>query len=146
MNAAATLMILALIAPSYVVAAGTASERVPGKVPPIAPAANEIPVAGVAVWSIHQELQQCMKDAATTLTGVAHNALHARIGEAHAFVNPVWGYVLRADFTREDVSPPLINRIICWRDGQIIVSRVSTPPLPSVESERPVAVPQKRPR
>ena len=130
---------------SSCVTVAIASETAPGKVPPIAPKVNEVLIAAVPVWSIHEQLKQCMKDAAATLTGNA--AIGVRVAAAHAFFSPDAGYVLRADFRRDDVSPPLVNRIVCWQNGQLIVSRISAPPLRSIDAERPLAVPEPyRPR
>jgi hypothetical protein len=137
-------LVLVLLAPSRLCAAAL-DESNSVKVPPIVPAADEKPILGVPAWSINEELRQCMSDAAAVLKEQAHAELHARIAPAHAYYSPESGYILRADFTRDDVSAPLINRIVCWQNGQLIVSSVSAPPLPSEESERPLAVPQLDP-
>ena len=113
-------------------------------VPPIVPAADEIPILGVPAFSIHQELEQCLKDAADLLGGEA-GTLHLRIGTAQRFYSPRSGFVLRADFTRDDVPPPLINRIVCWHTGQLIASRISAPPLSRKRSEKALAVPHAHP-
>lgn len=123
--------------------ASAAEELSAGKIPPIVPAMDEMPIRGVPVFTIHQELQQCLKDATTFLNGGAPNA---RIGTTLIFSSQSAGYILRADFSRDDVSPPLINRIVCWHTGQLIASRISAPPLPSEQSEKALAVPHAFPQ
>jgi len=113
--------------------------------PPIVPGADEMAIRAVAVLSIHVELDQCIKDAAAILTSQAHSALNAHIDSVHTYLSQSLGYIVRADFTRNGVSPPLVNRIICWQDGQLIVWRVPPPPLPASDNERLLAVPSALP-
>jgi len=133
-------LILAAVA---ILASKTAMGEPAPRIPPIVPASDEVPIRSVPVFSLNQELQQCIKGAAAVLIDEAHSSLHARVGETHAFFNQQTGYVLRADFIRDDVPPPLINRIVCWPNGQLIVLRLSVPGL--VSAGQPLAVPQARP-
>ena len=113
-----------------------------GLVPPLSPSADEILVRGVAAFSLHVQLNECVQSAERLLTDLAHAALNAHVGDPVITVNQKWGYLLRADFTRDDVASPLVNRIMCWADGQIIASKLSVPPLTSFTSSRqPLAVP-----
>ena len=137
----ATALALLVSCQSYA-AAGDESNT--GKVPPIVPATDEIPVRGVPAFSIHLELEQCLKDAAAFL-GREDSTLHVHIGTSQAFYSPDSGFVLRADFTRDDVSAPLTNRIVCWHTGQLIASRISAPPLSPELSKKAIAVPQANP-
>jgi len=124
--------------------AGAAEKPDPAKAPPIIPATDEVPILGIPAFSIHQELERCLSDAATLL-GKENDALHVRIGTPQRFYSPTAGFVLRADFTRDDVLPPLINRIVCWHTGQLIASRISAPPLSAKEREKTLAVPHANP-
>jgi hypothetical protein len=138
----ATALALLVSCQSY---ASSADESKVGKVPPIVPATDEIPVRGVPAFSIHLELEQCLKDAAALL-GREDSTLHVHIGASQAFYSHDSGFVLRADFTRDDVSAPLINRIVCWQNGQLIALRLSAPPLSPELSKKAIAVPQAIPR
>lgn len=115
-----------------------------GKVPPVVPASDEVPIRGIPAYGIHLELEQCLKDAATLLGGES-NSLHVRVGTVRRFYSPASGFVLRADFTRDDVPSSVINRIVCWHTGQLIASRISTLPLSQEESEKALAVPHALP-
>lgn len=111
-------------------------------VPPLSPAADEVLILAVPVWSLHLQLNECLQAAERLLADPAHAALHARVGDPVITLNQKWGYLLRADFTRDDVAPPSVNRILCWVDGQIIVSKLSVSSLASFTSSRqPLAVP-----
>lgn len=105
-------------------------------VPPLAPAADEVFIRAVPVWSIHLQLNGCLESAERLLADPAHAALHARVSDPVITLNQKWGYLLRADFTRDDVAPPIVNRILCWTDGQTIASKLSMPPLSSFTSSR----------
>ena len=138
---AATVLVLLVICQGHSTAADQSTSA---NVPAIVPAPDEIAVRGVPAYGIHLELEQCLKDAAALLGG-ENGALHIRIGQAQRFYAAGSGFVLRADFTRDDVPPPMINRIVCWHTGQLIASRISVPPLSSEEPEKALAVPQARP-
>jgi hypothetical protein len=140
--ATGTLMILAMPASGGFCAAEAENGPRAGTIPTIAPTTDETPVRAVAVWSLNQDLQHCMEDATAVL---ARASLHASVGPIHTYFSPRSGYILRADFTRDGVSPPLTNRIICWQDGQMIVSRIAVPGLDSGTQPPPLAVPQARP-
>lgn len=139
---AATALALLIVCPGQ---STLAEEGNAGKVPAVTPAENELPIRGVAAFSIHRELDQCLKDASALLAEGSGGALHAQVGPAHTFFSQEIGYILRADFTRDDVSPPLINRIVCWHTGQLIASRISAPPL-AAESRKVIAVPGANPQ
>jgi hypothetical protein len=122
-----------------------ADQAKPVKAPPIVPAMDELPVRGVPLFNIHQELDQCVKDATALLGGKSAGPVHVQIGMPQTFFSQDLGYILRADFTRDDVRPPLINRIVCWHSGELIVSRISAPALSPDEPQKAIAVPSANP-
>lgn len=130
-------------------AAATASlvgERNSDLIPPLAPSPDETPVLGVPAFPIHVELDACLQSAGSMLADTAHGAPHVRIGRPFLTLNQKWGFLLRADFTRDDVALPLVNRILCWQNGQLVASKLALPPLDSLaELSHPLAVPGARP-
>ena len=75
------------------------------------------------------------------LTGEAPATSHVRVGAAHTFFSPQWGYLLRADFTRDEIAAPSVNRIVCWENGQLIATKLSVMALDSAGAPPPMAVP-----
>ena len=139
---AVTALAMLIAVASY---SATAEPTDAGKLPPIVPASGELPIRGVPAYPIHLELEQCLKDAEALLGG-ENGTLHVRMGTAQRFSSPDLGFILRADFTRDDVLPPLINRVVCWHTGQLIASRISAPPLSPEQADKALAVPQALPR
>ena len=123
-----------------VISAGTSCGAAPQNnadlIPPLAPSGDEVLIRAVPVWSIHLQLNQCLESAERILADPAYAAQHARVGDPVITLNQKWGYLLRADFTRDDVAPPMVNRILCWTDGQIIESKLSVPPLSDFAGSR----------
>jgi hypothetical protein len=107
--------------------------------PPVVPAADEQPVRAVPVWGLNKRLQQCLSEATANLNDIAGSPVS--VGSAHFALNRRWGYLLRADFTRADVAPPAVNRIVCWQDGEIVAAKLAIAPLEPVEQTHPLAVP-----
>jgi hypothetical protein len=107
--------------------------------PPPVPAADEQPILGVPALNFYKRLEQCFNEAKANLNDMAGSPVS--VGSAHFALNRRWGYLLRADFTRDDVAPPSINRIVCWGDGQIIAAKLAIPPLESVERSHLLALP-----
>jgi hypothetical protein len=127
-------------------AAGAGGQVNADLIPPLMPSADEIRVRAVPAFSIHVKLDECLQSAERVLADPAHVTLHTRVGDPFITLNRNWGYLLRADFTRDDVAPPSVNRILCWSDGQLIASKLSVPLLASIaESSHPLAVPGARP-
>jgi hypothetical protein len=115
-------------------------------IPSLVPAAGEIPVLTVPPWPLHMQLNDCLESAKRVLADPVHAKLHACMSVPFITLNQKWGSLLRADFTRDDVAPPQINRILCWADGQLIASKLSAQPLASIaEYSRLLAVPGARP-
>ena len=131
------------------VAAATASpvgHENSGLIPPLSPSSDETPVLAVPALPIHVELDACLESAGSMLTDSVHAALHVRIGRPFLTLNQKWGFLLRADFTRDDVAPPLVNRVLCWQNGQLVASKLALPSLDSLaQLSHPLAVPGARP-
>ena len=107
--------------------------------PSFVPDADEIPILGVPLVNVHKAFEQCLSDATASLNDSAGPPVS--VGSPHFYMNQRWGYLLRADFSRGDVTPPSVNRIVCWTDGQIVASRLAILPLGPVEASHPLAVP-----
>lgn len=121
---------------------GAAAQNNADLIPPLHPSGDEVSIRAVPVWSIHLQLNQCLGSAERILADPANAALHARVSDPVIALNQKWGYLLRADFTSDDVAPSMVNRILCWTDGQIIASKLSLPPLSVFASSRqPLMVP-----
>jgi hypothetical protein len=126
--------------------AATGGRENPELIPPLAPGVDEVPVLAIPPYSLHIQLNDCLESAERVLANPFYAKLHARVGAPFVTLNQSWGYLIRADFTRDDVAPPQINRILCWAGGQLIASRLSIEPLaPIAERSHPLAVPGARP-
>lgn len=141
---ALTILILS-VAPKTATASPAGQEN-SDLIPPLAPSSDETPVLAVPAFPIHVELDACLESAGRMLANSVHAALHVRIGRPFLTLNQKWGFLLRADFTRDDVALPLVNRVLCWQNGQLVASKLLLPPLDSLAAlSHPLAVPGARP-
>jgi hypothetical protein len=126
----------------HVAGAASASEITRSLLPPLVPAADEQPIIGVPALDLHKRLEQCFNEAKANLNDMAGSPVS--VGSSHFSLSRHWGFLLRADFTRVDAAPPLVNRIVCWGDGQIIAAKLAIPPLGSVDQRHLLALPGAR--
>ena len=142
------LFVTALTTLLLSVAAATANpvgEQNSELIPPLAPTPDETPVLAVPALPVRVELDACLQSAGSMLADSVHAALHVRIGRPFLTMNQKWGFLLRADFTRDDVALPLVNRVLCWQSGQLVASKLLLPSLDSLaELSHPLAVPGGR--
>jgi hypothetical protein len=143
-NFSMALTILTLCFAHSAQAESTRGPEISSLLPPLVPSPNEVRLLAVPALPIHEQLDQCLEAARRFLDMAEYSLLHVRVGPPYISLNPSWGYLLRADFTRDDVSPPSVNRIVCWQSGQIIASKLAVLPLGPGGEPPPLAVPGAR--
>jgi hypothetical protein len=59
------------------------------------------------------------------------------LGPPHITRSPEFGYILRADFLKRDISKPTVDRLLCWKGGFVTQNDLSVPPLDLPGSSAP---------